>query len=121
MAAANELAEMERRLAQREEEQVAALAAREVATAGELTAKDDGAAERHAEMERRLAEREEEHAAALATRESVAADERTPASQEVEKHSDEAAAAQRVEGQSMIVQIIIALFLIMNIITAKRC
>ena len=82
-AAANELAETERRLVQRGEEQVAALAAREEVTAGELAAKDNGAAERHAEMERRLAEREEEHAAALATREEAAADERTAARQDV--------------------------------------
>ena len=78
-AAANELAETERRLAQKEEEQVAALAAREAATAGELAAKDDRAAERYAEMEQRLAEREEEHAAALTTREEAAANKRTTA------------------------------------------
>ena len=83
MTVTNELDKTERRLAQREEEQVAALAAREAATAGELTAKDDGAAERHAEMERRLAEREEEHVAALATREASAADEWTVARHDV--------------------------------------
>ena len=51
--------------------------AREVATAGELAATDNGAAERLAEMERRLAEREEEHVAALSAREAAVADERT--------------------------------------------
>ena len=82
-AAADEPAEKERRPARMGEEQVAALAAREAATAGELAAKDDGAGERHAEMERRLAEREEEHAAALATREEATADERTAERQDV--------------------------------------
>ena len=54
LAATNDLAETEWRLAQRVEEQVAA---REAATAGELAAKDAEAAERLAEMERRLAQR----------------------------------------------------------------
>ena len=98
-AATNGLAEMEQRLAQTEEEQIAALAAREAATAGELAARGDGAAERHAEMERRLAEREEEHAAALATQEAAAANERTAASQEAEQDRDEAVATERAEVQ----------------------
>ena len=72
--------ETKRRLAQREEEQIATLDAREPATASKLAARDDGAAKRHAEMERRLAEREEEHAAVFATREAAAAKERTATS-----------------------------------------
>ena len=82
MAAASELPETGRRIAEREEEQVAALAAREVAMAGELTAKDDGDAERHAKMERRLTERDQEHAATLSTRKSVAANEQITGSKE---------------------------------------
>ena len=62
LAGADELAETERRLAQRVKEQ---MAVQEVATAGELAAKDTKAVERLAEMKWRLAKREEEHTAAL--------------------------------------------------------
>ena len=74
LAMANELAKMERRLAQRVEEQVTT---REVATASDLAARDARSAEQLPEMGRCLAEREDEYAAALFTREAAAADERT--------------------------------------------
>ena len=86
LAAIDEVAEREWRLAQKVEEQVAAW---EAAMAGELAAKDAGAEERLAEMEGRLTQREEEHADALGARKAAAADERTAESQEanvLERH-----------------------------------